>query len=116
MNEPNAVEFEGRSGEMRDSPWLASEDILGLGDVKVTIEKVERHNNIEFEGGRKKPVVFSITFKGKNRRLVLNGTNRKTLVEKFGNDVRSWKGKEVVLYVQPGIKVGKEMKNGIRIK
>ena len=106
--------FDGRASDMRDSPWLASEDLDG--DVTLTIKQCHLHQNVEFEAGRKKPKVFTLEFEKAKRQLVLNGTNRKKLQTKFGNNVQDWKGKQVTLYVQPGIRVGRETKNGIRIR
>lgn len=106
--------FDGRASEMRDSPWLASEDLDG--DVTLTIKQCHKYENVEFEAGRKKPLVFTLEFEKAKRQLVLNGTNRKKLQTKFGNNVQDWKGKQVTLYVQSGIRVGRETKNGIRIR
>jgi len=91
--------FEGRSGEMKkDSPWLASEDIMGL-EVEVEIEKVYRHQDVEFEAGRKERTLYSVAFVGKKKQLVLNSTNRKKLLGKFGVNVKEWAGKKVTLFV-----------------
>lgn len=109
-------EFEGTSGEMRDSPWLASEDIEGKGDVPVTIEKVFRHRNVEFEGGRKKAIVYALQFERCQRQLVLNGTNRKQINSMFGNKVTDWIGKTIKLYVDPNVRLGSEVTKGIRIR
>jgi hypothetical protein len=95
-----ATEFTGRSAEMRaDTPWLAAEDLLGVGEAKVTISGVFRHTNVEFEAGRKKPEAFAVAFAGKAKQLVLNATNRKTLVKMYGPNVVAWKDKPCVLYV-----------------
>lgn len=109
--------FEGRSAEMKkDSPWLASEDLIGLGDVKVLIDSVHRHVDVEFDAGRKEKVVYSIKFKGKSKHLILNSTNRKTLVAKFGVNVKDWAGKEVTLYVDPNVRMMGKTVPGLRIK
>ena len=109
--------FEGRSAEMKkDSPWLASEDLIGLGDVKVVIESVFRHADVEFDAGRKEKVVYSVKFKGKSKQLVLNSTNRKTLVGKFGVNVKDWADKEVILYVDPNVRMMGKVVPGVRIK
>jgi hypothetical protein len=111
------TEFTGHTGEMRDSPWLASEDIKHLEtEPKVEIEAVHRHTDVSFDGGRKKPVVFTLAFKGRKRQLVLNATNRKILTAMYGTDTTEWVGKEITLYVQTGIKVGGEVKDGLRIR
>lgn len=112
--------FEGRSSEMRaPSPWLASEDLLDCGDVTVTIEKVMLHPDATFDDGRKQKV-YSLRFEGKDKEMVLNATNRKTLVARFGTKVKDWAGKEITLYVdtrvrKPGGKAN-EYTCGIRIR
>lgn len=108
--------FEGRTSEMKDSPWLASEDLLGLGDVPVTIEKCLRHRNVEFDKGRKEDVVYSLVLQGKKKQLVLNSVNRKTLVAKYGTDVRDWSDKKIHLYVDQNVRFAGKTVNGIRIK
>ena len=112
----NPTPFEGRSAEMKkDSPWLASEDILGL-EIDVEIEKVYRHQDVEFDAGRKEKVVYSVAFIGKKKQLVLNSTNRKTIVSKFGVNVKEWAGKKVTLYVDSSVRLMGKTVNGIRIK
>jgi hypothetical protein len=111
-----STEFDGRASEMRDSPWLASEDLDGVGEVKLTIRKVHKHTDVEFEAGRKKPVVYALEFEKAKRQLALNGTNRRWLAAKYGNNVQGWIGKEITLHVVNGIKVGRELKRGLRIK
>lgn len=106
--------FNGLASEMRDSPWLASEDLDG--DVTLTIKQCHRYENVEFEAGRKKQRVFTLEFEKAKRQLVLNATNKKTLIKRFSNDTQKWKGKQITLYVLPGVRVGKEIKNGIRIR
>ena len=108
--------FEGRSSEMKkDSPWLASEDIMGL-EVEVEIEKVYRHMDVEFEAGRKEKILYSVAFVGKKKQLVLNSTNRKKLLAKFGVNVKEWVGKKVTLFVDSEVKLMGKKVSGIRIK
>jgi hypothetical protein len=112
----NPQPFEGRSAEMKkDSPWLASEDIMGL-EIEVEIEKVFRHQDVEFDAGRKEKTVYSIAFVGKKKQLVLNSTNRKTLVAKFGVNVKDWAGKKATLYVDQNVRLMGKKVCGIRIK
>jgi len=100
-----STSFTGNSGEMRkDSPWLASEDIMDSGDVTVEIEAVFRHDDAAFDDGRKE-TVWAIKFKGPEKQLVLNATNRKTLVAKFGTTkTPEWVGQSITLYVERGIR------------
>ena len=114
-------EFSGKSAEMRkDSPWLSSEDLLDAGEVEVEIEGVFKHRDAVFDDGRKE-TVFAVKFKGKQKQLVLNNTNRKRLVKRFATTkVSEWIGKKCVLYVDRhvrpiGGKKGEEV-CGIRVK
>ncbi len=109
--------FEGHASEMKkNTTWLSSEDLLERGDVKVTIEGVFCDNDVEFDQGRKEPVVYSVKFKGKTKRLVLNATNRRNLVGKFGANVSKWKDQEIVLYVDPNVRMMGKVVMGIRIR
>jgi len=110
-------EFTGKASEMRKSDWLASEDLEDRGgSVIVTIEQCQRHLNVEFEAGRTEKKVYTLKFVKAEKELVLNATNRKTLTELFGRDVKDWKGKKVELFVQSGIKLMGKTVNGIRIR
>ena len=108
--------FDGRAGEMRDSPWLASEDLEGLESIDLTVKEVFKSNNVEFEGGRSKEEVYSLQFTNAKRQLVLNGTNRKMMIKLFGADVKNWKGQTVNIYVAHNIKVGRDVKSGLRLR
>lgn len=109
--------FEGRSSEMKkETPWLAAEDIVGLGDITVEIIACYRHKDVEFGAGRKEPLVYSVEFKGKKKQLVLNSTNRQVLFNAFGSDTKKWKGQTVLLYVDPKVRLMGKLVPGIRIK
>lgn len=113
-------EFTGRSSEMRDpdSPWLAAEDLMDLGrDLVVQIGRVTFHKNAVFDGGRKEDV-HALEFVGKHKRLVLNATNRRTLVALFGTTQASaWKEQWIALFVNPEVPaVGGGTTAGIRIR
>ena len=102
---------------MRTSPWLAAENLDGLGDIKCIIEGVYQHTKVRMQDGKEQAKIFSLKFIGKEMELVLNSTNRKTLAAKFGVDTKVWRGKEIVLYVQDGVKCPSGGKcKGIRIK
>ncbi len=109
--------FEGDSSEMKgNTPWLSSEDILGRGDVEVTIKACHKFTDVEFEAGRKESTVYSVEFEKASKQLVLNSVNRKSLVAKFGTDVKAWAGKSVKLYVDPNVKLMGKIVNGVRIR
>lgn len=112
-----AKTFTGLSGALRTSPWLASEDLIGLGEVPAEIEDVLLYDEVCFDGGRKEKNVPTLKFKDKTKQMVLRtSVNRKTLVRMFGADTRQWRGKVVKLYHDPAVKFGGKLVGGLRIK
>lgn len=110
--------FEGRSAEMKkDSPWLASEDIEGFGDVEVEIEGVFRNNNVKTEGGKVENNVYTIKFVGKKKEMWLNNINRQRIRNMYGVNVKDWKGKKIKLYVDDKVRaIGGGYTKGIRVR
>ncbi len=115
-NKPRGKPYTGSSGAMRESPWLAAEDLAAAGDVKVEIEGVFQYESVEFEAGRKKANVFTVKFKGKQKELCLNSTNRRTLYRLYGSDTKEWTGKSVTLYVDPNVRVAGKKVGGVRFR
>ena len=109
-------EFHGAAGQMRQSEWLAAEDIRGHGDVNAVIAGVYVSRNVEFEGGLKKPVVHSIAFVGKERKLIVNAARRKVLVKARGSNVDNWIGCTVTMYVDETVKMKGQAVGGIRFR
>lgn len=114
----NAISYNGPSGGLKKpSLWLASEDLVLGAEAKATIQDVELHKDVAFEAGRKEPKVAALRFVGKEKLLVLNATNRKTLVRLFGTDTKEWRGKTIALYVATGVRSPSGGTcNGLRIK
>jgi hypothetical protein len=114
-------EFNGKVSQMKTkTAWLASEDFAGLGDVTVQIESIKRHTDVALDAGRKEPELFAVHFKGSEKGMILNATNRKTLSSAFGADTKNWIGQKVKIFVidgvrKPGGKAG-ETTTGLRIK
>jgi hypothetical protein len=100
----NSKTFSGTVSQMRNSPWLASEDLLGLGEVEVKIESVHEHRNVKMDGGRTEPVIYALKYEGKDKQMILNATNRKALSHAFGAKTQGWIGQKVFLRAQPGIR------------
>jgi hypothetical protein len=115
MNEPKS--YTGLSGALRTSPWLASEDLIGLGEVPAEIEDVLIYDAVTFDGGRTEQNVPALKFKAKAKQLVIKtSANRRALVRMFGADTRNWRGKTVHLYHDPSVKFGGKQVGGLRIK
>ena len=112
-----AKSYQGLSGALRTSPWLASEDLVGLGEVEAVIEDVLVYDEVMFDGGRKEKNVPTLKFRDKQKQLVLRTScNRKALVAAFGANTRNWREKTVKLFHDPSVKFGGKQVGGIRIK
>jgi len=117
MDKPAPVgkEYAGPSGIGRDSIWLTAEDLVEGRDVSAEIASVVLYPEVTFEAGRKKTNCIGIKFVGKERVLLLNATNRKTLNRAFGNITKLWKGQLITLYVAD-VQFGGETVKAVRIR
>ncbi len=82
---------------MFDRDYLGSFDLPEGRDVTVAISKVNA-GDLTAVGGRKskKPIVY---FEGKDKGLICNKTNSKTIAAMYGNYVEEWVGKRITLFV-----------------
>lgn len=109
--------YEGMAGGLRaQTPWLAVEDLDGYGDVRVTIVDVRRYKSVTFEEGRTEKGVGALRFHGKEKELTINAVRRKSLVALYGTDTMEWRDKQIVLYVDPDVKMKGKKVGGIRIR
>ncbi len=115
---PEGVSFTGSAGALSNSPWLASTDLLGLGDVECEIEDVLIYKSVTFDAGRKQENVPALKFKGRSKQMVLTAAaNRKALSRMFGANTQVWRGKKVKIYVDENVRqVGGGTGPGLRIK
>jgi len=97
-------QYTGKVSGMKSSPWLASEDLLGICPQQVIIAGVYKHEDVPMDGGRKEKLLFAVGFEKIQKQMILNATNRKSLSRQFGADTKQWIGKEVTLTVQDGIR------------
>ena len=112
---PVGREYAGPSGIGRDSIWLTAEDLVEGKDVSAEIAAVLLYPEVTFEAGRKKTNVIGVKFVGKERILLLNATNRKSLNKMFGNITKLWKGQSITLYVAE-VQFGGETVKAVRIR
>ncbi len=97
------TEYSGPSSGMKDSPFLAAEDIDVGQDVEVVIESCVFIQGATLGRGRVEDK-YALKFEGKEKMLILNATNRKSLSLLYGSLTEEWKGKPCTLYVQRGIR------------
>ena len=97
------------------SEYLRSEDIESVGEMELTIAKVER---IEFDSDGKKQVKGKLSFAENDKSLTLNVTNTNIISQMFGreNIDTEWVGKSIILYVDPNIQFGNDIVKGIRVR
>ena len=78
-----------------ESKHLKAKDFLGK-NLKVTIRDVQF---VEFEGRDGSPADKKaiLLFEGKEKGLVLNGTNNEALCNAYGFDSDLWMGKQIAL-------------------
>jgi hypothetical protein len=98
------TQYTGKVSGMKSSPWLASEDLLGISPQQVVISGIFQHEDVPMDGGRKEKLLFAVGFEKIGKQMILNATNRKSLSRQFGADTKAWIGKSVSLFVQDGIR------------
>lgn len=81
-----------------DSKDLKAADFIGK-NLKVVISGVEIRN-YEAKDGQPASSKPALSFEGKEKGLVLNATNTKTLCEAYGNDSDGWISHEIGLAVK----------------
>lgn len=96
---PPASKWDGPSGVARDSVWMSNEDLPHDKDTVLTVEQVNRRDNVKFQTGKPKPIMLSLQFRGVKRELGLNATNRKVMARLFGPKCAAWVGKRIALFV-----------------
>lgn len=95
--------------------FLKGDDLKESGPEVFTIEEV---NQAEFDS-RKKPGTkekkLELVFTN-GKKLTLNNTNVKTLVEAHGSKTDRWIGKDVVAYFDKDVMFGSKRVGGVRIR
>lgn len=107
----------------RSDAWLAVEDITPGAEPVLTIDKIGAGECV-LEQGRKEEhdVIFfreeSVSGLPKVRPMIINSTNRKTLLAIYGDlSASTLEGKRVRIYVDPHVRaVGGGTTSGIRIR
>lgn len=103
------------------SKHLASDDLIGLDSLPVTIKKSYLGKDLN---NRIKEQVAIIEFEEKTtpdgsplKSMILNMTNMHMLSKISGSpNVFDWAGTRIEIYVQSGIRLGNEMVDGLRIR
>jgi len=100
--------------QMFDREYVAAYDLPEGKDIVVTISKVTVAQ-LPVAGTsktQKRPIVF---FEGRDKGMVLNKTNGKTIAALYGPKVEAWTGKQIVLFVVE-VPFGAEIVPAIRVR
>lgn len=101
-----------------DSPYLSSADIVEPTDLTIS------HTTLELDKTKKTKDLFNtLHFVERELRpgeklkpMILNATNSKTMKKLTGSPyLEDWQGIRVTIYVDPNVKFGKEIMEGLRI-
>ena len=102
-----------------DSPYLSAADVVE--PINLTIARVTQ----EVDKTKKSKDVFNTVYfverdirpGEKLKPMILNATNSKTVARLAGTPyIEEWGGKRITVYVETGIKFGRDTVDGLRIK
>jgi hypothetical protein len=99
---------------MYSRDFIAQWDLAGRKEITVTIAHVVRKSVKQRSGETKKvPVVY---FEKAEKGWILNVTNGDAIAAMYGPMTENWVGKQVTLYVDPSVTVGRQKTGGIRVR
>jgi len=95
------------------SSYLSQEDVRA-GPVRRIIDDVRIETVGQGERETEKPVMH---FREKDTKpFVVNLTNWTTIEASYGPDSDGWRGRPLELYLDPGVKFGRETVGGVRVR
>jgi hypothetical protein len=99
------------------SDFIGFVDLLGAGNVKVTIQDVFDVSGDKLDGMREAKLgTYAIVFKERpNRSMIIQGKKKKFLMIKFGKKKSDWIGKQIEIYADPNVKLKGETVGGLKI-
>lgn len=97
---------------MFPSKYLNTGD-LGTARPVVVIESLKQEEVGQDDEKEKKWVLY---FRGKEKGLTLNQTNRDALMNLLGDETENWLGQAIRLYVDPSVMMSGKRVGGIRIE
>lgn len=90
----------------------ADVDVPEVGNLTMTIDRVEMVTFGQGKDAQEKPVVY---FRETEKGLVLNKTNWRLIAQALGDDdTDTWEGKKIALY-SADVQFGQDMMRGIRV-
>jgi len=116
---PEYIEIQAGEDILRvaheNNKWLGAIDIAHKAPVKVTIKRLFKFRNEEFEGGRKASG-WALEFEKASKPMIVNATNATTLYKKYGKTPEELIGKTITLVVEKLKREFNGKTHGIRIQ
>ena len=98
--------------DLYPSKYLKQSDV-GDEEVIVTIVGIKREAMKDKGEDIEKPIIKFAEF---DKPMVLAKINGQRIATAHGHDISQWKGKQMVLYVNPDVTFGNEVTGGLRLK
>ena len=117
MFDPN--EFSSGPGKFLNAKWLKEQPKMAV-KVRITGGGTQMVPEYEDKTKLRKEAFLMVEsstglFEGE-KQMPLNKTNMNLLLTGIGKQPNSWVGKEIGVYFDPTVKVGPEVKGGLRVK
>lgn len=98
------------------TPFIGYVDLIGKGEVALTIADVEDVSGDKVDGVREaKPGTYALTFKEiAGRKMLVNGRKKKFLMREFGKKKSDWLNKTVTIYGDASVTFGAEKVGGLK--
>lgn len=99
-----------------DKTYIGSWDLPEGRDAVLVIDHVEGGTIQNATKKERKPLVFFRNVKDPKKPLVLNATNRNTIITLYGKYIEDWAGKPIAIYRTDVQAIGGGMTEGIRVR
>jgi hypothetical protein len=113
---PKGEEITGAITKHMDRRFLSSLDLVGLGAVEVTIDRVEKHAKLDYLNGNTDENAILAYFKGSDKPLKLCTTNINAIITNMGTPkAAEWHGRKITLKVEK-VKAFGKMQDAVRVQ
>lgn len=101
---------------MYDKTYIGSWDLPEDRDAVLVIDRVEGGMIHNAQKKERKPLVFFRNVRDPKKPLVLNATNRNTIISLYGNYIEEWVGKPIAVYKTMVQSIAGGLTEGIRVR
>jgi len=100
------------------TPFIGYVDLIGKGDVTLTISNIEDVAGDKLDGVREAKLgTYALSFAEiPNRKLILQGRKKKWIMRELGKRKSAIVGQKVTLFADPNVMFGKDKVGGIKFR